>query len=326
MTAILTDLRGQRFGSLLVVKMLPRASSTSAAYWRCRCSCGGLAVVRAVQLLHGRKTCGLCRKSGGVMKRVRLQRERHPNPTLAERIAQALGGNGTPITAEALNSLFSEVADALLAAEQLVNDTQVKKLDPTVLDDTRSALDAAIWRRDKLQGAVQALRTKHQQVVAQERKVAWNREADAVEQKRDDLTEVFASTYPELISQLIELFARVKEMDQEVSAQNDSAPNSEGRRLLPVGIRPDIALHTKLVGLSGQTVWPPPAPPLALQMNLPVIPHAGANWWEANQARDQERHAEAQRVAGYYANQAKVREDREAAEARAARNGNGAVR
>ena len=83
------------------------------------------------------------------MKRVRLQRERHPNPTLAERIAQALGGNGTPITAEALNSLFSEVADALLDAEQEVTVAQVRVLDPTVLDDrARTVLDAAIWRRD----------------------------------------------------------------------------------------------------------------------------------------------------------------------------------
>jgi hypothetical protein len=306
-----------------VVKILPRASSTSAAYWKCRCSCGGLAVVRAVQLLHGRKTCGVCRKSGGVMKRVRLQRERHPNPTLAERIALALGGNGTPITSDALNLLFSEVADALLDVEQEVTVAQAKKLDPTVLDDTRSALDAAVWRRDKLQSAVSALRTKHSQVMLQELRTAWNRDADAIEQKRDDLTEEFAAAYPELVAQLIELFQRVKVMDAEVDQINGAAPNSERRRLLPTGIRPDLQMNTKLLGLSGQVVWPPPAPPLALQMTLPVIPHAGPNWFEAIAQRDQERQVEAQRVAAYHHRMAREKEQRDAAEARA-RRGNGA--
>ena len=99
MTAILTDLAGQRFGFLTVLGALPRASRTSRLHWRCRCTCGQLAVVRAVQLLHGRITCGSCRPPGGAnqMKRERIQRERHPNPTLAERIALALGGNGTAI-------------------------------------------------------------------------------------------------------------------------------------------------------------------------------------------------------------------------------------
>src|SRR6478735_9426204 len=135
MTAtILTNLSGRRFGNLMAVAMLPRAARRSTAYWKCRCSCGGLAVVSAVQLLHGaRKTCGSCRKSGGAnqMKRIRLKNHTaDPNPTLAERIAQALGGNGSPIISEALNVLFSEVADALLDAEQLVNDIQARTLDP----------------------------------------------------------------------------------------------------------------------------------------------------------------------------------------------------
>jgi hypothetical protein len=322
MTAILTDLRGQRFGSLVVVKLLPRASSTSAAFWKCRCTCGGLAVVRAVQLLHGRKTCGVCRKSGGVMKRVRLHRERHPNPTLAERIALALGGNGTPIDAATLNSLFSEVADALLDAEQEVTVAQARVLDPTVLDDSApEALRAAEHHRDRLAAALPALRTKHQQVVAQERQAAWHREADAIEARRDELTEVFASTYPELISQLIELFQRVKSMDAEVDKINGSAPNSESRRLLPVSIRPDLSVNTKLLGLSGQAVWPPPTPAILPEQVMPQLSHPGSHWFEAIQQRDQERQAEAQRVAEYHHRMAHDREQRDAAEAR---RGNGA--
>ena len=327
MTAVLTNLAGQRFGNLMVVKMLPRASSTSAAYWKCSCSCGGWAVVSAIQLLHGaRKSCGCITKGAKQMQRVRLHRERlktrsaPANPTLAERIALALAGNGTPITAEALNSLFSEVADALLDAEQEVTVAQVRVLDPTVLDDrARTVLDAAIWRRDKLQGAVEALRAKHQQVVAREQRAQWHVAADVVSQKRDELTEEFASTYPELVAQLIELFQRVKEMDQEVDRINGAAPNSEGRRLLPVGVRGDIALNTRLVGLSGQQMWPVSAPILPEQV-MPQLSHPGNRWFDALAQRDAERHRESQRVAAYYQNQ---QEQREKAEAKA-RRGNGA--
>ena len=195
-------------------------------------------------------------------------------------------------------------------------------LDPTNLDaSARTALDAAIYQRDRLAAALPPLRTKHNQTLAQERKAAWNREADAIEARRDDLTEVFASTYPELVAQLIELFQRVKSMDQEVDRINGAAPNSESRRLLPVGVRGEIAAKTSLLGLSGQVVFPPPAPPLALQMAMPVVPHPGSHWFDAIQQRDQERHVEAQRVAAYYQNQ---QEQREKAEAAKARRGNGA--
>ena len=251
-----------------------------------------------------------------------MQRERlnvEP-PSLQQRIAEAL--RHKRVTSEALSAVFSEVADALVDAEQLVLDTQAKKLDPTVLDDTRSALDAAIWRRDKLQGAVQALRTRHQQVVAQEQRAQWNVAADAVEQKRDALTEEFASTYPELVAQLIELFQRVKAMDAEVDQINGDAPNSEGRRLLPVGIRGDLSVNTRLVGLSGQVVWPVSAPILPEQV-MPQLSHPGNRWFESLAQRDRERYAESQRVAQYYAQQTHDREQRDAAEAKA-RRGNGA--
>jgi hypothetical protein len=51
------------------------------------------------------------------------------------------------------------------------------------------------------------------------------------------------------------------------------------------------------------------------------VPHlaGGSDWAAALQERDRERHSESQRVANYYANQARQREAREAEEAAAAR-------
>ena len=321
------DLTHQRFEELTVQEWLPGLRlSRSSLTWLCRCDCGQTVPISrdALRGGHARRcpACQATRNEQASQKRATMQRERlnAEPPSLEQRIAEAL--RHKRVTSEALSAVFDQAADALVDVEQQVADTQARVLDPTNLDpDTRTALDDAIWRRDKLQAAVQALRTKHQQVMAEERKVAWNHAADAIEARRDDLTEVFASTYPELVAQLIELFQRVKSMDQEVDRINGAAPNSESRRLLPVGVRGEIAAKTSLLGLSGQVVFPPPAPPLALQMAMPVVPHPGSHWFEAIQQRDQERHVEAQRVAAYYQNQ---QEQREKAEAAKARRGNGA--
>lgn len=51
------DLRGQRFGRLVVWK---RAGTVgSRALWRCKCDCGKLTNVRSIDLLNGNtKSCG----------------------------------------------------------------------------------------------------------------------------------------------------------------------------------------------------------------------------------------------------------------------------
>ena len=137
--------------------------------------------------------------------------------------------------------------------------------------------------------------------------------ADVAEQKRDDLTEEFASDLPGAGRQLIELFQRVKVMDQEAEQYQRCRPELRGQAFVCSRIGSPRALTlTKLLGLSGQVVWPPPAPPLALQMTMPVIPHPGRHWFEAIEQRDQERHAEAQRVAAYYQKTGE-REQRDAA-------------
>jgi hypothetical protein len=323
------DLTNKRFGQLTVQEWLPGLRlSRSSLTWLCKCTCGATVPITRDALRGGlARRCPTCQAARNAQatqqKRATMQREPirkdPPEPTLEQGIAEALWHKR--VSSETLSAVFNQAADALLDAEQLVNDTQAKKLDPTVLDDTRSALDEAIWRRDKLQGAVSALRTKHQQILTQERKAQWNVEADAIEARRDELTEVFASTYPEIISQLIELFARVKEMDAEVDQINRQAPDSEERRLLKVGIRGDLSVNTRLVGLSGQPMWPVSAPILPEQV-MPILPGPGADWHETLAQRDRERYAESQRVAAYYANQAREQEQREAAAK--ARRGNGA--
>ena len=160
------NLTNQRFGELTAEVLLPDRTYNKGAIWECRCDCGQTVPISRDALRGGyARRCPTCQATRNAqasqqkqiganqMQRVRLN---PPEPGLEQRIAEAL--RHKRVTSEALNSLFNEVADALLDAEQLVNDTQAKKLDPTVLDDTPTALDQAIWRRDKLQAAVSALR------------------------------------------------------------------------------------------------------------------------------------------------------------------------
>lgn len=59
------DLTGQRFGRLVVIERagVDRRSST----WRCRCDCGGIAVVAVKMLRPGyTKSCGCLRRESAV--------------------------------------------------------------------------------------------------------------------------------------------------------------------------------------------------------------------------------------------------------------------
>lgn len=111
-------------------------------------------------------------------------------------------------------------------------------------------------------------------------------------------------------------------MDREITQINGAAPNSESRRIQSIAAAPILA-NTKLLALTGQPLWPPPTPPILPEQVMPVLPHPGPDWWRANQERDAERRAESTRVANFYANRARQREEREAEEARAARARNG---
>ena len=117
-------------------------------------------------------------------------------------------------------------------------------------------------------------------------------------------------------------FERTQQMDREITQINGAAPNSESRRIQSIAAAPILA-NTKLLALTGQPLWPPPTPPILPEQVMPVLPHPGPDWWRANQERDAERRAESTRVANFYANRARQREEREAEEARAARARNG---
>ena len=151
-----------------------------------------------------------------------------------------------------------------------------------------------------------------------------------VEAKRDELAQEYAATYPRLAAQFVDLFERIEAVDKEVSRINGSAPSGEHRRLRQVELvargldnfsRADPPI-TKAVQLpdwtnSEKMVWPPPQPSLAVQVaaSMTFSQHPGDDWWQQREERTAALRAEQERVAAYYEEMARQREERENAEA-----------
>jgi hypothetical protein len=150
-----------------------------------------------------------------------------------------------------------------------------------------------------------------------------------VEAKRDELAEEYAATYPKFVAQVVDLFSRAEAVDREVSRINGSAPSGEHRlrqvELVARGLdnfsRADPPI-TKAVQLpdwlnSEKLAWPPPQPSLAVLVasSMTFSQHPGDNWWRQDEERKAALRAEQERVAAYYEQMARQREERENAEA-----------
>lgn len=64
MSAIVRDRVGMRFGTLTVIRLLPKKSGEVHRYWECSCSaCGKLKVMASENLNHKLRSCGCLRRS-----------------------------------------------------------------------------------------------------------------------------------------------------------------------------------------------------------------------------------------------------------------------
>ena len=238
---------------------------------------------------------------------------------MSSRLVAALS-NSTQTGAQ-LAALVTEAGQGLVDANTIADRLQQISLDPAASSDLHKAIEGAQLAAlvvKRLETVLPRLRLKHQPVAAKERAARFNMLADRVQANRDALVVEFAEIYPQLISQLVDLFQRIGAMDQEVDHVNGLAPNSESRRLVPTDTARLVAA-TKLSDLAGQPVWPRPTAPILPEQVMPLPSHPGRDWAQAIEQRTRERQAESQRVAAYYANQTKTLEDKQNAEARAAR-------
>jgi hypothetical protein len=136
------------------------------------------------------------------------------------------------------------------------------------------------------------------------------------------MADEWLAIYPPMLDKLIELCTRAKTLTSEIDRINRTAPSGKTRRMPKMWDGGQLRLpHLN----SDQVAWPPPVPTasqlmarqmLAFPHMFHVPPLTGPPEWVA--ARNEERQKEAERVAAFYANQERQREQRELKEGKEA--------
>ena len=250
------------------------------------------------------------------------------------------------------DDIQSSVVAALLeeaktGIAQATKQASEQAFDPLVTSDSskaRAMISDAEFHRERLCALLPRLEARYVRLQNDEEAAGWSADYEAMRIKRDEAAKRFERVQT-LIAELIDLFDEAKAVDREVSVVNGSAPPGEFRRLhgveltarnLPAFSReqPPLASSLRLpdYNRSDRLAFPPPTIPasvlIAAQPNYthgtptvsappapaPALVHSHTgDWWRDNETLKREEQA---RVAKYYDDMARAREERETAEAK----------
>jgi hypothetical protein len=251
--------------------------------------------------------------------------------TLDQRIAAALLED---VTASDLEALVAEVESAVAAAEEAAVEARAHSLDPMTTDPSaaRVALADAEFLRDRLQTALPQLQARQREVTAAESYRKWAAEYDEVAARQTALAQELTELYPPFERAIVDLLLRIEKVDNRMShlayykplnashrTYDDGRDLRRTEQMARSGGGLSIMKDMKLPAWAGNIVasWPPwrPMVGIAASYAIPAPPCTP----EQIAARDAARQAEAEKMAEFYNRQERAREERELAEARAAR-------
>jgi hypothetical protein len=246
-----------------------------------------------------------------------------------ERRLLAVIGDAHEATAAELRALLEETEAAIIAAEQAAILSREQAFDPQRAPDPVAARDQ-MENASLLVGRLQTLHSRLQRrvtaVEAAEHFRQWQCDFRDLKKEHDSLAKEFAQVYPTVCAQLFNLFGRLGSFDRRASQLHQRRPagcslHIESAELTARKLErftrdePSLPTVVQLFALDGKQVWPPK---VARDMSLfaPVVIADAAHspdWWrpEVQAARNAEAKAEADRVAQYYEQQNKQREERE---------------
>jgi hypothetical protein len=251
--------------------------------------------------------------------------------TLEQQISAALDGGAS--AAEALAALIAETEAAVAMADAEAKSEEARMLDPVLSPDphqAKAAMEDALIRSGRLRTLLPRLIRKHGEVEAAEQLAAFEVEYLDLEKERDELALELAEAYSDAVATLIDLFQRVADHDGKIAALHQSRPTGCGLHLDGVELTarglaafcrdiPSLIKATTLFDFTtGKQLWPVIVP-RDMSVFAPAYPHDiryTNRWWEAHEADAAGRRAESQRVDGYYAEQNRLREERDRKEGR----------
>ena len=158
-------------------------------------------------------------------------------------------------------------------------------MDPALSPDpkaARAAMDDAAFAVNRLRTLLPRLKKHSLHIQYAEAHARWLETYEAVKAKRDAAAEELKVLYPEVVTKLFDLLARIREIDAEIRRVNEAKPYVQGEpwdglaRLAPTecearGVTgfnlPEYSLDRGVAlpdfHKPGQKVWPPYEPPLA---------------------------------------------------------------
>jgi hypothetical protein len=152
--------------------------------------------------------------------------------SLNQRIARACvngEGNGAPqVSSTEVAALLQPTELALRAAAERAAQAKQRALDPTVtasaLSQARADMDAAAFQCERLEAALNRLRTRRQQLEQVEDDARRSANYGRVQATRDQLAAELAELYPEFAAKLGALLPRLQANNHEIAVINRSLP------------------------------------------------------------------------------------------------------
>jgi hypothetical protein len=138
--------------------------------------------------------------------------------SLDQRIADTLA-NPDQLTSSELAELLGEVATAIAISDRIANINRERAYDAATIDPSaRGKMEDATFVAARLRNAQAALTPHHQAAVEREERARYTAEAAVIENKITELARELATTYPETVSRLVDLFQRIATADREAAS------------------------------------------------------------------------------------------------------------
>ncbi len=194
---------------------------------------------------------------------------------LEKQIVSALASDPPP-TLDRLLRLVADTEAAIITADKEAEHARAAFYDPVLTPDVhiaRDAMERTQFTAQRLRTLLPRLQDKAREVEAAEARAEWRTRFEALERERDKLAAELRQTYPKVVSQLVDLFARIAANDATLSQLHQSRPSNakgylKGAELTARGLEDFTRDTLSLVARdrlqlpdwieSNKFAWPPP--------------------------------------------------------------------
>lgn len=221
--------------------------------------------------------------------------------TLEQQVVAALTAEPPPALDQLL-TLIAETESAIITAENEASLAREQFLDPIATPDAnagRAKLESKQFISARLRTLLPKLQERAHAVQAEENRKAWQVDFARCADQRNQLAKELAQTYPNVVSQLVSLFSRIRANDAALSDLHGSRPDGAKGTLLGVELtarnlsefnrdQPSLTRDLRLPEWqeSCRLAWPPRETPASVLLSESIASQGdprrhSSQWFEA---------------------------------------------